>query len=94
MTLNLTAAEVIARNLQYTEYEMKKRNNKRPVGDMSDWFLGRCRRYGSAIICLDFLKYVSTKSLKDCSFLKESRKLEFKRAELAKKKGGKPSKSD
>ena len=90
---NLAGVEAICRNLQHTEHEIKKRVEK-AGSEMSDWFLGRPRRAGGAIVSPDLVAWVSDKAQKRASILKEERKLATEQDELRKaKKGGGKEKS-
>ena len=60
---------------------------------MSDWFLGRPRRDGGAIVAPDLINWVSEKADKRANILKEERKLAIEQEELRKaKKTGKDNK--
>ncbi len=87
---NLACVESAVRHLQYTEHEVKKRSEAKKTPDSSEYFLGRHKRTGGALICPDLLKWVSERASRDANILKEQRKVTEERA-LAKpkNKGGK-----
>lgn len=58
---NLTGAEVCARHLQFVEHEQKKKSDAKRTPDGSEYFLGRTRRTGGALINPELLRWVAEK---------------------------------
>ena len=77
---NLAGAEATVRHLQYAEHEVKKKHDARTQADGSDYFSGRGRRTGGAIISPDLLKWVAEKAARDASVAKGIRKAGEERA--------------
>ena len=71
---NLAGVEATVRHLQYVEHEVKKKHDARTQADGSDYFSGRGRRAGGAIISPELLKWVAEKAARDASVAKEIRK--------------------
>jgi hypothetical protein len=65
--------------------EVKKNIEAKKAPDNSEFFLGRSRRTGWAVISKDLLKWVSEKATRDSAILKKQRKAAEERALL---KGG------
>ena len=82
---NPAGVEAICRNLQHVEHEVKKRSDKAGA-EMSDWFLGRARRSGGAIVSPELTEWVAKKAERRAAILKEERKLNVEQEELRKNK--------
>ena len=84
---NSTAAESLMRELQYLEYEVKKKREAKLSMDNSRYFRGRMKTTGGAIIDPDLLKWIASKAAQDSAILKEQRKAaeEFALAKKGKK---------
>ena len=82
---NLVGAESAARHVQFIEYEVKKKVESKKGYDQSEYFLGRHRRTGGALVHPELLKWVSEKAQKDSLILKEQRKAAEERALQSKK---------
>ena len=85
---NLAGAELVARQLQHTEYEVRKKSNlaTQNRADTQDWFLGRSRRGGGALMHPDLLKLVSKRSAAEAALLHEQRKADEAREHAKKNK--------
>ena len=81
---NLCGAEAIARHLQFHEHEVKKKQDAKRGYDQNEYFLGRPRRSGGALISPEVLEWVAGKAQKDSSILTEQRKAVEERALLRK----------
>ena len=77
---NLCGMEAIARHLQYHEHEVKNEQDSNISYDQAEYFLGRPRRTGGAIIHPELLKWVAEKAQKDSAIFKEQRKAAEERA--------------
>ena len=82
---NLCGLEAVARHLQFVEYEAKKKADSKRSGSNGEFFLGRSKRTGGALISPDLLKWVSGKAAQESAVPKEQRKAAEERA-LARKK--------
>ena len=82
---NLACAETVAREIQWDELETKKTQDAKKVPDGSEYFLGRTRRTGNALICPELAAWATTAAAKDTGILKKQRKAAEKRG-LARKK--------
>jgi hypothetical protein len=82
---NLAAAESAVRHVQYVEHEVKKKAEAKKAPTNAEYFLGRSRRTGGAVISPDLLKWVSEKAARESAILKEQRKAAEERSLL---KGG------
>ncbi len=83
---NLASAESAARHIQYVEHEVKKKQEAKHSGSNAEYFLGRSRRTGEALVVPELLKWVSERGARDSQILKEQRKAAEERALLKKKK--------
>ncbi len=61
---SLAAAESAVRHSQYVEHEVKKKTEAKKGSDNSEYFLGRHRRVGGALVSPVLLKWVSEKKLR------------------------------
>jgi hypothetical protein len=77
---NLAGAESLARHMQFTEHEIKKKHDAKRDFSSADYFLGRQTRSGGALIHPELLKWVSEKHAKESAILKEQRKAAEERA--------------
>ena len=77
---NSAGAESLVRHAQFAEHEVKKRADAKKEHDGSEYFLGRTKRTGGALISPDLLKWVSEQAAKDSAILKETRKAVEERA--------------
>ena len=82
---NLCGMEAAARHLQFVEYEVKKKADTKKSDSNAEFFLGRSKRTGGALISPELLKWVSDKAAQESAVLKEQRKAAEERA-LARKK--------
>ena len=82
---NLCGMEAAARHLQFVEYEVKKKADSKRSDSKAEFFLGRSKRTGGALISPELLKWVSDKAAQESAVLKEQRKAAEERA-LARKK--------
>jgi hypothetical protein len=88
---NSTAGESLMRELQYLEYEVKKKRESKMNMDGSRYFRGRMKTTGGAIIDPELLKWIAKNAGQDSAILKEQRKAAEEFA-LAKKDGKKDGK--
>ena len=65
----------MVRQLQFIEHEVKRKSEARKTHDGSEFFLGRHRRTGGAIISPELLEWVAAKTARESSILKEQRKI-------------------
>ena len=77
--------EAAARHLQFVEYEVKKKADAKRSDSNAEFFLGRSKRTGGALISPDLLKWVSDKAAQESAVFKEQRKAAEERS-LARKK--------
>ena len=75
----LALTEAIVRQFQYCEYEVKKKLEAKKSVDHSEWFLGRARRLGGAVIHPELLKFVADFAARESSILKEQSKFAAER---------------
>ena len=86
---NLVSCEVAARHLQFIEHEVKKKADvKRRTDPGMDFFLGRTKRSGGALVSPELTKWVASKAAQESSVLKEQRKA-AEEQKLARGGGGK-----
>ncbi|CAK0819174.1 unnamed protein product, partial [Prorocentrum cordatum] len=71
---NLASMEALARHLQFLEHKVKKKKETIKDFDSQDYYLGRTRRTGGAIIRPELLKWVAESAARDSAILKEERK--------------------
>ncbi|CAK0895720.1 unnamed protein product, partial [Prorocentrum cordatum] len=71
---NLASMEALARHLQFLEHKIKKKKETIKEFDSQDYYLGRTRRTGGAIISPELLKWVAESAARDSAILKEERK--------------------
>ena len=85
---NLACMECLCRHAQYIEQRVKKKRESGKDFDSQDYYLGRTRRTGGAIISPELLKWVAESAARDSAILKEERKAAEERAlQRAPKKG-------
>ena len=78
---NLAGLESLSRHFQFLEFEVKKKMDaKKPSHDNSEYYLGRPRRTGGALVSPELMKWVAEKASKDSAVLKEQRKAAEERA--------------
>ena len=83
---NLACCEVLARHIQFVEHEVKKKAESRRDADGSEYFLGRTKRTGGALISPALLQWVATRASQEAAVMKETRKAAEERS-LARKAG-------
>ena len=81
---NLAGCESMVRHLQFVEHEVKRRQDNKREADGSEFFLGRTKRTGGALVCPALLEWVAKKASQESAVLKEARKAAEERA-LARK---------
>jgi hypothetical protein len=81
---NLSCFEILLRHTQMIEAEVKKSAESKKEYDVSEYYLGRTRRTGGALVCPDLVKWVAERAGADSNILKEQRKAAEERR-LAKK---------
>ncbi len=93
--VNSAGVESLMRELQYIEFEVKKKREAKAPPDQGYYFRGRSKLTGGAILCPALLKWISERASRDSSILKEQRKAAEEFA-LARKsaKGDKSGKGD
>ena len=77
---NLACMECLCRHAQYLEQRVKKKRESGKDFDSQDYYLGRTRRTGGAIISPELLKWVAESAARDSAILKEERKAAEERA--------------
>ena len=77
---NLASMEALARHMQFIEHNVKKKKDTVKDFDSQDYYLGRQRRTGGAIISPELLKWVAESAARDSAILKEERKAAEERA--------------
>ena len=77
---NLASMEALARHMQFIEQKVKKKKETALNFDSQDYYLGRTRRTGGAIMCPELLKWVAESAARDSAILKEERKAAEERA--------------
>ncbi|CAE8641626.1 unnamed protein product, partial [Polarella glacialis] len=77
---NCASFECLVRHLQLIESDVKKKVESKSPFAMNEYFLGRNRRTGGAIISPALIKWVADKAAQDSSILKEQRKAAEERA--------------
>ncbi len=82
---NSTGVETLMRQLQFVEYEVKKKREAKASTDGAHYFRGRFKMTGGAIIDPELLRWIASKASQDSAILKEQRKAAEEQA-LAKKK--------
>ncbi len=82
---NSTGVETLMRQLQFVEYEVKKKREAKAPTDGAHYFRGRFKMTGGAIIDPELLRWIASKASQDSAILKEQRKAAEEQA-LAKKK--------
>ncbi len=83
---NLSGAESAVRQLQFVEHEVKKRAEAKRAPDNSEYFLGRSRRTGGALVSPELVKFVADKAQRDAQIMKQQRLANEERALLKGKK--------
>lgn len=88
--VNCVSAECVIRNLQFVEYEVRKKMEAKQgegggTQQQAEWFLGRPRRIGGGIIDPALLEWVASAASKKASIMKEQRKALEESALLRKK---------
>eukprot|EP00971_Amphidinium_carterae_P296522 5890637-Amphidinium_carterae.1 len=81
---NIAGAEALARRLQLVEYDVLKKTEEKVLEDGGEYFLGRSKRAGGAIIAPELLRHVAERASRDSAILKETRKAAEEKA-LARK---------
>ncbi|CAK0897361.1 unnamed protein product, partial [Prorocentrum cordatum] len=69
---NLASMEALARHLHFLEHKVKKKKETIKDFDSQDYYLGRTRRTGGAIISPELLKWVAESAARDSAILKEA----------------------
>jgi hypothetical protein len=77
---NLACAESLMRELQYNDFEIKKKVEMKKPASHAEWFLGRPRRTGGALVCPALADWVAGRALKESAILKEHCKAADERA--------------
>ena len=72
--VNLASAECLLRHMQMTEAKVKKVQESKKEYDANEYYLGRSRRTGGALVCPALTKWVAEKASSDSAILKEQRK--------------------
>ena len=62
------------------EHEVKKKAEAKKQPDGSEYFVGRQKRTGGALVSPDLVKWVAEKASRESAILKESRKAAEERA--------------
>ena len=62
---NSAGAEVLARHMQYDEFENKKKRDAKAPADASHYFRPRMRQAGGAILDPELMKFIASKSLQE-----------------------------
>ncbi|CAK0818925.1 unnamed protein product, partial [Prorocentrum cordatum] len=71
---NLASMESLCRHIQYIEQRIKKKRGAGKDFDLQDYYLGRTRRTGGALMAPELQKWVAESAARDSSILKEERK--------------------
>ncbi|CAK0875001.1 unnamed protein product, partial [Prorocentrum cordatum] len=66
---NLASMEALARHLHFLEHKVKKKKETIKDFDSQDYYLGRTRRTGGAIISPELLKWVAESAARDSAIL-------------------------
>ncbi len=77
-------AESLVRELQYNEFEIKKKVEMKKPASNAEWFLGRPRRTGGALVWPALAEWVAGRA-KESAILKEQRKAAEERSLVRKK---------
>jgi hypothetical protein len=77
--VNLASAECLLRHMQMTEARVKKLQESKRDFDANEYYLGRTRRTGGALICPALTKWVAEQATADSAILKEQRRAEEER---------------
>jgi hypothetical protein len=77
---NLSSFECALRHLQVMEGEVKRKSEAKRGFDSNEYFLGRSRRTGGALVCPALTKWGAEKASADSAILKEQRKATEERA--------------
>ena len=71
---NLACMESVARNIQYIEFEVKKKVEAKRPFDSSEYYLGRSKKTGGALQSPVLARWVAERASRDSAIMKEQRK--------------------
>ena len=77
---NLMGMEALCRHMQFIENEVRRKTEARKPYDNAEFYLGRPKKTGGALVSPDLLKWVTERASREGAILKEQRKAAEERA--------------